>query len=88
MIADPGAAKKVLTADPELFRAGDTNGIFKDVVGHHSILVLDGAEHLRHRRICFPVVGRHAQRYRELIAEVARGRIATWQTGLGDPAAR
>lgn len=81
MVADPGAAKQVLTADPELFRAGDTNGIFKDVVGGHSILVLDGPEHTRHRRILFPVVGRHAQRYRELIAEIARGRIATWKAG-------
>ena len=81
MVAEPRAAKQVLTADPELFRAGDTNGIFKDVVGNSSILVLDGAEHLRHRRILLPVVGRHAHRYRGLIAEIARGRIAQWKPG-------
>jgi cytochrome P450 len=81
MIAEPRAAKQVLTADPELFRAGDTNGIFKDVVGDHSILVLDGSEHLQHRRILLPVVGRHAYRYRELIAQIARGRIANWKPG-------
>jgi cytochrome P450 family 135 len=81
VIADPGAAKKVLTADPEHYRAGDTNGIFRDVVGNHSILVMDGPEHLHHRRILLPVVGRHADRYRELITEVARNRIATWKPG-------
>jgi cytochrome P450 len=81
VISDPGAAKQVLTADPESFRAGDTNGIFKDVVGNHSILVMDGPEHLHHRRILLPVVGRHADRYRELIADVARGRITTWEPG-------
>jgi cytochrome P450 family 135 len=81
MIAEPSAAKQVLTADPELFRAGDTNGIFKDVVGRRSILVLDGAEHLQHRRILLPVVGRHAQRYEGMIAEVTRGRIAEWRPG-------
>lgn len=81
MIAEPSAAKQVLTADPELFHAGDTNGIFKDVVGAHSILVLDGPEHLRHRRILLPVVGHHAHRYRELIAEIARGRVAEWKEG-------
>ncbi|MGH2955487.1 MAG: cytochrome P450, partial [Solirubrobacterales bacterium] len=81
VISDPAAAKQVLTADPEFFRAGDTNGIFKDVVGNHSILVMDGPEHLHHRRILLPVVGRHAERYRELIAEVARGRVATWEPG-------
>jgi cytochrome P450 len=79
VVADPHAAKQVLTADPEYFRAGDTNGIFRDVVGNHSILVMDGPEHLHHRRILLPVVGRHAHRYRELIAEVARARVATWK---------
>src|SRR4051794_4677180 len=81
VIADPLAAKQVLTADPEHFRAGDTNGIFRDVVGNHSILVMDGPEHLHHRRILLPVVGRHAERYRELIAGIARDRIATWEDG-------
>jgi cytochrome P450 family 135 len=81
MIADPEAAKEVLTADPELFRAGDTNGIFSDVVGAHSILVLDGSEHMQHRRILLPVVGRHVHRYGELIAEIARRRVATWVPG-------
>jgi cytochrome P450 len=81
VIADPGAAKQVLTADPEYFRAGDTNGIFRDVVGNHSILVMDGPEHMHHRRILLPAVGRHAHRYREMIAEIARARIATWRPG-------
>jgi cytochrome P450 len=79
VIADPTAAKQVLTADPEYFRAGDTNGIFRDVVGNHSILVMDGPEHIHHRRILLPVVGRHAERYRELIAGIARERVATWK---------
>lgn len=79
VIADPGAAKQVLTADPEHFRAGDTNGIFRDVVGNHSILVMDGPEHMHHRRILLPVVGRHAERYRELIAGIARERVARWE---------
>jgi cytochrome P450 len=81
MIAEPEAAKTVLTADPELFRAGDANGTFKDLVGRNSILVLDGAEHLQQRRILLPVVGRHAQRYEGMIAEVTRGRIAEWRPG-------
>jgi cytochrome P450 len=81
VIADPRAAKQVLTADPEFFRAGDTNGIFRDVVGNHSILVMDGPEHLHHRKILLPVVGRHAHRYREMISEIARGRIASWKQG-------
>lgn len=85
VIADPRAAKQVLTADPEYFRAGDTNGIFRDVVGNHSILVMDGPEHLHHRRILLPAVGRHAHRYREMITEITRGRIAGWRHGVEMP---
>jgi cytochrome P450 len=81
VVAEPRAAKQVLTADPEHFRAGDTNGIFRDVVGNHSILVMDGPEHLHHRRILLPVVGRHGHRYREMIGEVARSKITTWKPG-------
>ncbi|MDP9228933.1 MAG: cytochrome P450, partial [Actinomycetota bacterium] len=81
MVAEPRAAKQVLTADPELFRAGDTNGVFIDVVGPKSILVLDGADHMRHRRILLPAVGRHAHRYTELIAEITSRRVATWKAG-------
>jgi len=81
VIADPEAAKEVLTADPRYFRAGDTNGIFRDVVGNHSILVMDGPEHLHHRKILLPAVGRHAERYGEMISAIARARVATWKAG-------
>ncbi len=57
MIADPRIAKQVMAGDPEMFRAGDTNGLFRPVVGSHSILLLDGEEHLRHRRIMLPAFG-------------------------------
>lgn len=81
MIADPKLAMEVLTADATVFHAGDTNGVFRDVVGSNSILVLDGPEHLRHRRILLPVVGRHTARYREMIAEITATRVAQWRAG-------
>ena len=81
MIADPRVAKQVLTADPDLFPAGDTNGLFKDVVGENSILVLDGPRHIAHRKRMLPAVGRHAQRYGEMIAEIARNRVSGWRAG-------
>jgi cytochrome P450 len=42
---------------------------------------MDGPEHLHHRRILLPVVGRHAERYRELISDIARARVASWEPG-------
>ena len=72
MVADPRLAKEVLTGDPEVFRAGDTNGIFRPVVGSHSILLLDGDEHMRHRRILLPAFGGgHGQRFADQVREIA-----------------
>lgn len=81
MLAEPRAAREVLYADADQFHAGDTNGTFEKVVGPNSILVLDGPEHMRHRRILLPVVGHHAQRYEELITGITRRRISTWRPG-------
>lgn len=82
MIADPGIAKQVLTGDPEIFRAGDTNGLFRPVVGSHSILLLDGEEHLRHRRIMLPAFGgSHAQQFADQVREIAEKQVASWNVG-------
>lgn len=81
MVAEPEAAKQILTANSDAFRAGDTNGIFKDVVGPKSILLLDGPEHLHHRRILLPTVGHQTHRYTGLIAEITRRRMLTWRVG-------
>ena len=37
-ISDPAQVKAVLTGDPDLLRTGDINGIFKPIIGEHSIL--------------------------------------------------
>jgi len=82
MISDPCLAKGVITGDPETFRAGETNGLFRPVVGSHSILLLDGAEHMRHRKIMLPAFGGgHAQRFGDQVREIAEERIAGWQPG-------
>jgi len=82
MIADPDTAKQVMTGDPEVFRAGDTNGLFRPVVGSHSILLLDGGEHLRHRRILLPAFGgSHAQQFADQVREIAEKRVASWKPG-------
>ncbi len=82
MVADPRLAKEVMTGDPEVFRAGDTNGLFRPVVGSHSILLLDGDEHLRHRRIMLPGFGGgHGQRFADQVREIAEARVSSWEPG-------
>jgi cytochrome P450 len=82
MVADPTLAKEVLAGDPEVFRAGDTNGLFRPVVGSHSILLLDGEEHMHHRRILLPAMGGgHGQQFADQVREIAAGRISSWRPG-------
>jgi cytochrome P450 len=73
MIGEPKLAKQVLTGDPAVFRAGDTNGLFRPIVGSNSILLLDGDAHLQQRRILLPGVGAgHAAQFAEQVREVTR----------------
>jgi cytochrome P450 len=82
MISDPRLAKGVMAGDPKILRAGDTNGLFRPVVGSHSILLLDGEEHMRHRKIMLPAFGGgHGQRFADQVREIAEERISGWRTG-------
>ena len=82
MIGDPKLAKGVLTGDSSVFRAGDTNGLFRPIVGSNSILLLDGDVHLEQRRILLPGVNAaHGAQFAHQVQEITRERIAGWRTG-------
>jgi cytochrome P450 len=82
MVADPTVAKEILSGDPEVFRAGDTNGLFRPVVGSNSILLLDGQEHMRHRRMLLPAFSAgHGRQFAEQVREIAERRVSTWEQG-------
>ena len=82
MIAEPAAAKEALNGNPAIFRAGDTNGLFRPVVGSHSILLLDGDEHMRTRRILLPAFGAaHGQQFEEQVREITERRVSSWKPG-------
>lgn len=50
----PDAVKEIFTGDGEDLRAGEANLILKPLLGAHSLLVLDGPQHLRERRMMQP----------------------------------
>ena len=82
VVAEPTAARRVIRGDPSVFRAGDANGILKPVVGPASLLVLDGDEHMQHRRILLPAFGaHHAPGFAEAVEGATRERIASWRAG-------
>jgi cytochrome P450 family 135 len=82
MVGEPSLAKQVIAGDPSLFRAGDTNGVFRPVVGSNSILLLDGEKHMRDRRIMLPAFGAsHGRQFAEQVREIADRRVSAWRPG-------
>src|SRR5262249_36688797 len=81
-VAEPEAIRDMLTGDQPDLHAGEANEPLSPLVGHKSVLVLDGAEHLRQRRLLLPPFqGSAVQAFREVIREVAEAEAARWPKG-------
>ena len=78
----PEHAKEIFAGDPEIFHAGKGNAILGPIMGEHSLLLQDGADHQRARRLLMPAFNGHAlQGYGALVEEVARAEVAGWRRG-------
>src|SRR4051794_22658243 len=53
-VADPEAIRGLFTGAQSDLLAGEANSSLEPVLGKHSVLVLDGPEHLRQRRLLLP----------------------------------
>ena len=53
-IADPSIIKEVFALGPEEAHAGEANVVLKPFLGERSLLLLDGAQHIRHRKMILP----------------------------------
>jgi cytochrome P450 family 135 len=60
--SDPGTVKEIFTGDPNLLHAGAGNIVLQPILGSRSVLLLDGPEHLRQRRLMLPAF--HGERMR------------------------
>ncbi len=82
-VVDPGAIRELFTGDQSDLRAGEANSILEPVLGHHSVLVLDGPEHLRQRKLLLgPFQGARVGAFREVIRDLAEREIASWRPGM------
>jgi cytochrome P450 len=80
----PEHAREIFAGDPEVFQAGKGNAILGPIMGEHSLLLQDGAEHKRARRLLMPAFNGHALRgYESLVTEVARDEVGRWHDGEG-----
>ena len=54
MLGDPDDVRTVFTARPKRTNAGEANEILRPTLGSHSLLLLDGDEHMRQRKLMLP----------------------------------
>jgi cytochrome P450 family 135 len=83
-ISDPASLKRLFAADRENTLAPGRNVILAPLLGERSLLVLEGEEHLRRRRLMLPPFhGERMRAYERAMADAARREVASWP--LGDP---
>jgi cytochrome P450 len=82
-IADPQVIKQVFRGDPDTFHAGEGNATpLEPLMGRNSVLLLDGPEHMRQRKLMLPSFhGERMQRYGALMQEIAEREIERWPVG-------
>jgi cytochrome P450 len=81
-LGDPEDVRTIFTGGAELMHAGDANAPLEPVVGAHSILLLDEADHLRERRMMLPAFhGERMRRYEQIMDQAARREIDAWRAG-------
>ena len=81
-VADPEEIRAMFTGDQSDLLAGEANAFLSPVLGQHSVLVLDGAEHMRQRKLLLPPFqGSAVNNFRTVIREVAEAELAGWHEG-------
>lgn len=79
----PDAIRDIFAGDSDVFHAGEANSILGPVMGEHSLLLVDGAEHRRARTLLLPAFSTRALRgYEGLVTEVAKTEVLSWQPGV------
>lgn len=82
MLGDPEDIRTVFTAGPQRTNAGEANAVLRPTLGSHSLLLLDGEEHLRQRKLMLPAFhGERIERYRQIMRDATERAVASWRTG-------
>jgi cytochrome P450 len=81
--SDPAIIRQVFTGDPDVLHAGEANAApLEPIMGKHSVLLLDGPEHMRQRKLMLPSFhGERMQSYGDLMREIAESEIRRWPVG-------
>src|SRR4051812_9889505 len=78
----PEHVREIFAGDPEVFHAGKGNAILGPVMGEHSLLLVDSAQHKRARKLLMPAFNGHALRgYEAMVEGLAKTEVGSWQEG-------
>jgi cytochrome P450 family 135 len=79
LFSHPDAVREVFRLDPRVAPAGQSWEFLRPFAGPHSILVLDGEEHLRERRLIqTPFHGERMRAFGPAVAELASRELSAW----------
>ena len=80
LFSHPDAVREVFALPAEIAPAGQSWEFLRPFAGPHSILIIDGEEHLRERRLLQkPFHGEQMRALAPMIGELARAELATWR---------
>jgi len=86
MYSRPEDVKEIFSDDGSLLHAGEFNLQLKAFLGESSVLMLDGKEHMRQRRLLLPPFhGERMQAYGQAMLDVADDTIDRWPLGTPFP---
>jgi len=76
------ATKQIFASDPENFHAGKANAVLGPIMGEHSLLLVDGAQHKRARKLLMPAFRASAMEgYRSVVTQLAKDEVGSWTPG-------
>jgi cytochrome P450 family 110 len=78
-VSDPGSIKRVFAADRDNRLPEGRTVLLEPVLGRRSLLLLEGDEHLRSRRLMLPPFhGERMRAYEAVMAEIADRELDSW----------
>ncbi|WP_370616580.1 cytochrome P450 [Mumia sp. Pv 4-285] len=81
-VSEPEHIKQVFGGDATEFHAGEGNQVLRPVMGDHSVLLTDEAEHMRARKLLMPAFnGASLRGYRGLVDALAKAEVDRWRDG-------
>ena len=83
IFSNPKAIEQLFTADPSLLEVDQqSNAPIRVLLGDNSLVLLDGIEHKRHRKLLMPPFhGERMKSYGQTMVEVTKEVIDRWQVG-------